>query len=273
MKTAGELVKGNEPDKLVKRHRQRQEMERVREQMEQARGQLGAPAKRLDIEPVPGSYGTLGREKRAAAAASLGRRMAHGSVNQELAKIAGAILAGRIESDQEFEKVASLMVQTGALSEEEFWLEKEAGWSGLRSLFSKARGALKGARGKIGKWFAKRRTPSFNRGKAAKGWSSGPKQAPEVLGGPKVKAPSGGAPAPSGGAPKKPWKFPTWKAALGLGALGTVYAGSKLVPAAARAIESTSTTPMAYGLGWSPVNYGYGYTPYGPGMATMGGGA
>lgn len=196
--------------------------------------------------------------------------------------MAGAILAGRIESDQEFEKVASLMVQTGALSEEEFLLEKEAGWSGLRSLFSKARGALKGARGKVGKWFAKRRTPSFDRGKAARGWSSGPKQAPEVLGGPKPKvkapsggapAPTGGAPAPSGGSPKKPWKFPTWKAALGLGTVGTLWAGSKLVPAAARAIESTSTTPMAHGLGWSPVNYGYGYTPYGPGMATMGGGA
>jgi hypothetical protein len=291
---AGGLVKGEEPDKLVKRHQEKQELDRVRDRMRES-PDFKIP-KIPKLEPVPGTGDVVWR-KRASAAASLGRRAAHSTVNQELAKMAGAILANQVGSDQEFEKVATLMVRTGALTEEQFFLEKEAGWSGLRSLFSKARGALTGARGKIGNWFAKRRgAPSFDRGKAARGWSSGSGSVPEALGGkPKVKAPAASAPAPSGGAPdpnygmskkhtsapsggapggqKKPWKFPMGKALLYGGAAGTIYAGSKLVPAAARAIESTSTTPMAHGMGWSPVSYGYGYNPYGSGMATMGGGA
>ncbi len=65
-----------------------------------------------------------------------------------------------------------------------------------------------------------------------------------------------------------------WGRALpyaGVGALG--YGLYKGVPWAARQMEQTSTTPMAYGAGWSPVQYGYGQNRYGPSVATMGSGA
>ena len=50
------------------------------------------------------------------------------------------------------------------------------------------------------------------------------------------------------------------------GALAAGYGVSKAVPWAARQLEQTSHTPMAYGGGWSPVNYGYGQNPYGAGQ-------
>lgn len=248
VKTAGTLIKGDEPGALLQRHKQRQEMER---QMERMREQFPTMERLPRLEPIPGTYGMIGREKkaqaiRAAAAADAGRKLAHAQVNTELAKLAGKILADQVGSDEEFEKVATLMVQTGVLSEEQFLLEKEAAWAGLRNLFTKARGALSGARGKIGGWFSKLRKPATSAAAApaAKaGWSAGKKG------------------------------FGWGKALPWLAAGGAIYAGSKLIPAAARALESTSTTPMAHGLGWSPVDYGYGSTPYGPGMATMGGGA
>jgi hypothetical protein len=75
-----------------------------------------------------------------------------------------------------------------------------------------------------------------------------------------------------GGQPKKP-SYGLGRLALygglGLGAYG-LYKG---VGWGARQLEQASTTPMAYGGGWSPVPYGYGHTPYGPGMPTMGPGA
>lgn len=48
--------------------------------------------------------------------------------------------------------------------------------------------------------------------------------------------------------------------------LGAGYGLYKGVPWAARQLEATSQTPMAYGGGWSPVNYGYGSNPYGAGQ-------
>lgn len=93
------------------------------------------------------------------------------------------------------------------------------------------------------------------------------KQAPPAQQAAKQAPPTQQAPAPeqSGG------KGMTWgKAApwLALGGLG--YGLYKGVPWAARQLESASSTPMAYGGGWSPVPYGYGSTPYGEGMPTMG---
>jgi hypothetical protein len=58
---------------------------------------------------------------------------------------------------------------------------------------------------------------------------------------------------------------------MAAGGLG--YGLYKGVPWAARQLEQTSTTPIAYNAGWSPVSYGYGYNQYGPGVATMGQGA
>lgn len=55
----------------------------------------------------------------------------------------------------------------------------------------------------------------------------------------------------------------------GLGAYG-LYKG---VGWGARQMEQASTTPWAYGGGWSPTPYGYGRSPYGPGSPTMGAGA
>lgn len=62
-----------------------------------------------------------------------------------------------------------------------------------------------------------------------------------------------------------------WKSALPwMTAGGLGYGLYKGVPWAAKQLEQSSTVPMAYGGGWSPVPYGYGYSPYGPGMPTMG---
>lgn len=64
------------------------------------------------------------------------------------------------------------------------------------------------------------------------------------------------------------------KGLLGLGALaGGIYGGGKAIGWAARQAEQASSSPMAYGGGWSPTPYGYGYSPYGPGQPTMGPGA
>lgn len=58
---------------------------------------------------------------------------------------------------------------------------------------------------------------------------------------------------------------------MGVGGLG--YGLYKGVPWASRQLEQSSTMPMAYGGGWSPVPYGYGHSPYGSGVPTMGMGA
>lgn len=50
------------------------------------------------------------------------------------------------------------------------------------------------------------------------------------------------------------------------GGLAAGYGVMKGVPWAARQLEQTSQTPMAYGGGWSPVDYGYGSNPYGAGQ-------
>jgi hypothetical protein len=185
--------------------------------------------------------------------------MAHAIVSTDLAKVAGMLLARSAGIDQDMEKAASLMVQTGALSEEDFLLEKEAGFAGLRSLFSQARGGLSGIRRRMGGMFQGKTAP-YKPSKAAKGWSAGPKKAPEGMGG--VKGAKEGKKGFGWG------KALPWMAVGGLG-----YGAYKGIPAAVRTLEATSTTPMAQGLGWSPVAYGYGHTPYGPGMATMGAGA
>ena len=72
-------------------------------------------------------------------------------------------------------------------------------------------------------------------------------------------------------APKSPSSWGRVMPWLGLGGLG--YGLYKGVPWAAQQLEATSTSPMAYGGGWSPVPYGYGYNPYGPSTPTMGSGA
>lgn len=56
-----------------------------------------------------------------------------------------------------------------------------------------------------------------------------------------------------------------WMAAGGLG-----YGLYKGVPWAARQLEQSSASPMAHGGGWSPTPYGYGYSPYGQGSPNMG---
>jgi hypothetical protein len=65
-------------------------------------------------------------------------------------------------------------------------------------------------------------------------------------------------------------KWPLYGAA-GVAGLG-MYGAYKAAPHVLRALEQTSTTPMAPSMGWSPTPYGYGYTPYGPGSPTMGAG-
>lgn len=72
-------------------------------------------------------------------------------------------------------------------------------------------------------------------------------------------------------APKSPSSWGRVMPWLGVGGLG--YGLYKGVPWAAQQLERTSTSPMAYGGGWSPVPYGYGYNPYGPSTPTMGSGA
>jgi hypothetical protein len=67
------------------------------------------------------------------------------------------------------------------------------------------------------------------------------------------------------------WKHRRLLAGGGLLAGG--YGLYKGIPWAARQLEQTSHTPMAYGGGWSPVSYGYGSNPYGAGMPNMGYGA
>lgn len=62
------------------------------------------------------------------------------------------------------------------------------------------------------------------------------------------------------------WRAPLAMGGLGLGAYG-LYQGAGI---AARQLEQTSNTPMAYSQGWSPVPYGYGHTPYGQGTPTTG---
>jgi hypothetical protein len=77
-----------------------------------------------------------------------------------------------------------------------------------------------------------------------------------------------GAPTPetTGGKPGFGWGKALGYGALGLGAYGLI----KGVPAAARALSSSSSQPMAGGLGWSPIPYGYGSTPYGDATPNMG---
>jgi hypothetical protein len=97
------------------------------------------------------------------------------------------------------------------------------------------------------------------------------KPAPQSTSAPSAPAPSTtsqSAPAPSTKAPAKGRGWGSalpWMAAGGLG-----YGLYKGVPWAARQLEATSTTPMAYNAGWSPVGYGYTQSPYGTGVPTMG---
>ena len=92
------------------------------------------------------------------------------------------------------------------------------------------------------------------------GWTGGQGQAPT---GPPAGAGAAGAAKGKGGVG---WGRVLPYAAAG----GLAYGAYKGVPWAARQLEQTSTTPMAHGLGWSPVSYGYGHNPYGSGMASMG---
>jgi hypothetical protein len=95
---------------------------------------------------------------------------------------------------------------------------------------------------------------------------------------------AGAGQAASGGAAAGKVQSPGWfgsglKGAVLPAALigGSLYAGHQAltrgVPWAARQLEGSSSIPMAYGGGWSPVAYGYGSTPYGGGMPGMGPGA
>lgn len=208
-----------------------------------------------------------GAERALLEADALGRYAAHSKVASELAKTAGALLARREQGLYDLEKVARAMVDTGAMSEEDFWREKEAAFAGLGSLFSKARSAASGLKNRIGGLFGR---GQFSPGKATKGWSAGPKTVPEALGGAAAPAASGAKEVVKQ-APKKGFG---WGSALPwMAAGGLAYGAYKGVPWAARQLEQTSTTPMAHGLGWSPVSYGYGYSPYGSGMPNMGSGA
>jgi len=216
-----------------------------------------------------------GAERALLEAHSLGRYYAPSKVAAELAKTAGALLARREQELYDLEKLARDMVATGAMSAEDFLLEKEAAFAGLSGLFGKARAAASGLRGKIGGLFSRGK---FSPMKATKGWSAGPKALPTSLGG--VEKAVGGAPGAAGAAAKKVVAPAAAKKGFGWGAAlpwmaagGLAYGAYKGVPWAARQLEQTSTTPMAHGLGWSPVSYGYGYSPYGSGMPNMGSGA
>lgn len=174
----------------------------------------------------------------------LGRRFAHDRAASEFAKMAGALLAHREEELYELEKIAGGMVMTGLISEEEFEMEKAAAWAGLKSLFGKLKPAMSGTRAKMRNLF----------GRVKSGWSGAKPAAVAVK--------------------KAPAKGVGWRSALPWMATGGLaYGAYKGVPWAARQLEQTSTTPMAYGGGWSPVSYGYGANPYGEGMANMGYGA
>jgi hypothetical protein len=95
--------------------------------------------------------------------------------------------------------------------------------------------------------------------------------APAASPGSVAPAPASAAPTSSTAAYKKGVGWGRALPYMAAGGLG--YGLYKGVPWAARQLEATSTTPMASNAGWSPVSYGYGNSPYGPGVATMGGGA
>jgi len=194
----------------------------------------------------------------------LGRALAHNRAASDLAKVAGALLARREEHLYEMEKAARLMLETGLLTEEEFEMEKAAAWAGMSGLFGKARAAASGLKSRIGGLFRRKPGP-FDPKKAATGWSAGPKVGPVAT----EAAEAAVKPAVKPAAKGFGWGSALpWMAAGGIG-----YGLYKGVPWAARQLEQTSTTPMAHGLGWSPVPYGYGYNPYGSGVQTMGPGA
>ena len=77
------------------------------------------------------------------------------------------------------------------------------------------------------------------------------------------------APAPTPPADDSSWAWRhkgTIAAGAGLAGLGGLaYGASKIIPAAGRMLERTSTTPMdrSGAYGWSATPYGYGYNPYG----------
>lgn len=100
------------------------------------------------------------------------------------------------------------------------------------------------------------------------GATTGRKAAPRTQQAPPAAQPTTQQPAAKGKGGFTWGKALPWLAVGGLG-----YGLYKGVPWAARQLESASSTPMAYGGGWSPVPYGYGYTPYGQGQPSMGFGA
>lgn len=201
----------------------------------------------------------------------LGRYLAQQQEATRMAKVAGALLAHRPQAVEDLEKLARSMVTTGLLSEEDFEQEKAAAFAGMGGLFSKLRAGLSGIRSRVGGLFNR---TTFNPARAAKGWGSIPAGAKTMPGVLKPAATAATAAAPAAAKAAKGVKGFGWGKALPwLGLGGAAYGLYKGVPWLARQLEQTSTTPMAHGLGWSPVPYGYGYTPYGEGMQTMGPGA
>jgi hypothetical protein len=236
---------------------------------------------------------------------AVGRQLAQDQAIEKLAGMAGIFMA-HTQTEEGMDKLAQAMVLAGELSLEEYEMLKEAGWGsafkavgrGVKSVFSRApatmaRGpsrdvaaavakpslmsrvkgivsrkpkAVAGTPGSVAPASKPMTGSQYNRSSSR---SAGPKVAPTSPG--NVTPASGAATDAAGAAaPKKRG----WGAALPWMAVGGAgYGLYKGVPWAARQLEASSTTPMAYGGGWSPVPYGYGHSPYGAGVPTMGPGA
>jgi len=241
----------------------------------------------------------------------LGRQLAQDAAVEKLAGMAGVFMA-HARTEGGIDKLAQSMVYSGGLSSEEYDMLKEAGYFGVlakrfgRTIKSKAVGAAgavaKGATGvksRVGSVLKRTPKPDPALARQSRDWAAKPKpkMSPNAAynkqrgapGQPAASTPGRVAPAPQTApapkqapstqqmpqpAPKSSSSGMGWGRALPwVGAAGLGYGLYKGVPWAARQLEATSTTPLAYGGGWSPVPYGYGYSPYGPGMPTMGMGA
>lgn len=93
-----------------------------------------------------------------------------------------------------------------------------------------------------------------------------PQQAPQAAQRAPANQPTQQAPAQQQGSRGTGWGRMALYGGAGLGAYG-LYKG---IGWGARQLEQTSTSPMAYGGGWSPTAYGYGPNPYGEGSPNMG---
>lgn len=235
-----------------------------------------------------------------------GRELAQKQAVEKLASAAGVFMA-HARSREGMDKLAQSMVYAGELTPDEYEMLKEAGFVGKilkrvgRAAKSRATGAasaigrgVSGAKTRVGKVFkkpvrgqsrdwssagsVKPKQPtgaSFNRASSRR-----PVQKAAPGGGTPQKSPGAVTPAAKAAPQQAPQQAQPQKGGMGwgrpaavAGAAGIGYGLYKGVPWAVRQLEQSSTSPMAYGGGWSPIPYGYGQSPYGAGVQTMGYGA